>query len=70
MYNWSVDTRRLKKDKEKFIIWKLEQSINFGLGENKLDLKKTKKYFKQLNIDSDKKEFLNLLSYGKKPSFS
>lgn len=69
MYNWSVNTKRLKKDPEKFIIWKLEQSINYGLGDDQLDLKEIKKYLNRLNIDPDKKVYLNFVLYGKKPAF-
>lgn len=69
MYNWSVDTKRLKKDPEKFIIWKLEQSINYGLGGDKLNSKEIKNYLDQLNIDPDKKVYLNFILYGKKPAF-
>ena len=29
--NWSTNTDELKKDKDRFLIWKLEQLINFGL---------------------------------------
>jgi hypothetical protein len=64
-----VDTKRLKKDPEKFIVWKLEQSINYGLGDEKLNLKEIKKYFNKLNIDSDKRKYLNFVIYGKKPTF-
>lgn len=70
MYNWSVDIKRLQKDPIKFAIWKLEQSINYGLGKDKLDLIEIKKLFKKLNIDPDKKTYLNFILYGKKPSFS
>jgi len=68
MYNWSVDTKRLKKDPEKFRVWKLEQSINYGLGNNKLNQKEIKKYLNKLNIDPDKKAYLNFVLYGKKPT--
>lgn len=70
MYNWSVNTKRLKKDREKFTIWKLEQSINYGLSKNKLNLKEIKKYFNKLNIEPDKKTYLNFILYGKKPAFT
>lgn len=69
MYNWSVNTKRLKKDKKKYTIWKLQQLINFGLGKEKLDQREIKKYFNLLNIDTDKKKFLSFILYGKKPSF-
>lgn len=69
MYNWSVDIKKLKKDPEKFIVWKLEQSINYGLGDDKLNLKEIKKYFKKLNIDPDKRAYLNFILYDKNPTF-
>lgn len=69
MYNWSVDIKRLKRNKKKYEIWKLEQMINFGFKNKKISEKKLKKYFNLLNIDSDKKNFFNLILYGKKPSF-
>ena len=68
MYNWSVDTKRLKKDEVKYSIWKLEQSINFGLRKDKLNLGEIKKYLDRLNIDIDKKAYLNFILYGKKPA--
>ncbi len=64
MYNWSVDTKRLKKNSEEYIVWKLEQTINFGLGKDRLDARQLKKYFGRLNIDPDKKEYLNFILYG------
>ena len=36
MYNWSVDTTKLKQNPEEYTIWKLEQLINYGLNEEKL----------------------------------
>ena len=36
MYNWNTDTTTLRKNPEKYQIWRLEQLINFGLnGEKK-----------------------------------
>lgn len=70
MYNWSVNTKRLFQDKEQYAIWKLEQSINFGLGKDRLSSDQIKKNLDKLKIDPDKKTYLNLILYGKKPSFS
>jgi len=61
MYNWSVDTNALKKYPRQYSIWKLEQLINFGLGEEKLDKKKLKKHFSELNIDREKRRYLEFL---------
>ncbi|MBI3420806.1 MAG: hypothetical protein HY006_01975 [Candidatus Sungbacteria bacterium] len=60
MKNWSTDTSELQKDREKFSVWRLEQLINFGLGEEKIDLNELRKYWDTLNIDPFKKKFLSL----------
>lgn len=58
MYNWSIDTKRLSKNKDKFELYTLEQAINFGLNNTKLSLKSLIKYWDLLNIDSGKKNYL------------
>lgn len=61
MYNWSTDTTRLKQNSNAWEIWKLEQKINYGLGNSKLSKKKLRKYWGQLKIDPDKKQYLKIL---------
>lgn len=61
MYNWSTDTTKLAKYPDKFVIWKLEQLINFGLNGEKLKLSELKKHFNKLNIDPEKKKYLQFL---------
>ena len=58
MYNWGVDTKKLQKNREDFIIWKLEQQINFGLKGERLDLKLLKKYWNKLKLDPKRKRVL------------
>jgi len=65
MYNWSTDIRELKKNPEKYRIWRLEQLINFGLSGEKLKEPELKKYFNKLNIDPYRRKFLRLLLNGK-----
>lgn len=60
MKNWSTDTSDLQKNKEKFSIWRLEQLINFGLGEEKINLDELRTYWDVVNIDPFKKKFLSL----------
>ena len=60
MKNWSTDVSKLQKNKEKFSIWRLEQLINFGLGEEKIDRDELKKYWNVVNIDPSKRKFLSL----------
>ena len=61
MRNWSVDIKKLKKNREEYAIWKLEQMVNFGLGGKKIKRSELKKYWKILNIDPAKRKFLSLL---------
>lgn len=60
MRNWSVDIKKLKKNREKYTIWKLEQMVNFGLGGKKIKRSELKKYWKVIDIDSAKRKFLSL----------
>jgi len=65
MYNWSVDTKELKKDKKQYAIWRLEQMVNFGAGGKKIKKNDLKKYWPLLNMDKKKKKFLSLLLWPK-----
>lgn len=65
MYNWSVDEKQLKKYPEEYKIWKLEQMINWGLGEEKLDEKLLRKYWHKLFLDPIKKKYLAFLLWPK-----
>ncbi len=61
MYNWSTDIKKISRDKKNFNIWKLEQTINFGLGGKKLKKSELKKYWPFIKIDSRRRKFLSLL---------
>lgn len=61
MYNWNTDTRRLKENKEEYLIWHLNQLINFGLNGSKINIKSLKKYWPKLNLDPKRKRFLEVL---------
>lgn len=60
MYNWNINTSKLKKNSDKYTIWKLEQSINFGLNGKKLQTKQLKKYWTKLNIDPQRKKLFEM----------
>ena len=60
MKNWSTDTAELQKDPEKFSIWRLEQMINFGLDNDKIDRHELRKYWDVIHIDPYKRKFLSL----------
>lgn len=61
MYNWSTNIKELKKDKEKYAIWKIEQVVNFGLGGEKIKEKEFQKYWRKINADPSRLKFLKLL---------
>ena len=60
MHNWSTDEKKLKKDPEKYAIWRLEQLVNFGIGEEKLKISELKKYWSRLSLDPARRKFLEL----------
>ena len=61
MYNWSIDEQKLKKNKERYIIWRLEQMVNFGLAGGKINKSDLKKYWRKIDIDPNRRKFLSLL---------
>jgi len=61
MRNWSTDTKELRKDPEQYAVWRLEQLVNFGLGEEKIRESSLRKHWKQLHIDPRKKRYLETL---------
>jgi len=61
MKNWSVDTNFLSKFPRKYAIWRLEQLINYGLGKNKLNKVKLKNNLSKLNIDPQKRKYLEFI---------
>lgn len=59
MYNWSVDVSELKKNPEKYTVWKLEQLVNYGLNGEKLEEIELIKYWDRLNIDENRRKILS-----------
>lgn len=64
MFNWNTDVTAFKSQEE-LVVWKLNQLINFGLGQEKLNLDLVRKYWKKLYLDAGRKKFLNLILWGK-----
>lgn len=60
MKNWSTNIKKIREDKDKFIVWKIEQLVNFGLGKKKIKKGELKKYWKVIDIDPSKRKFLSL----------
>lgn len=65
MYNWSVNTKKLRRTPSQYTLWKLESLINFGLNGEKINKENLIKKLPKLRLDPDKKNFLNFL-LGKK----
>lgn len=65
MYNWNTDISSFDRKSPEFVIWKLEQLINFGLNREKLNFGLVKKYWKRLVLDPKRKSFLKALIWGK-----
>lgn len=65
MYNWSVDLKQLRKHKEAYTIWRLEQLINYGLAGERLNKGLVKKYWDRLRLDPQKKRYLQFLLWPK-----
>jgi len=60
MRHWSVDEEELKKDPEAYAIWCLEQRINFGIGNLKMNRGDLTRYWSELDIDPYKRKALEL----------
>lgn len=58
--HWSVDETELKKDPRAYAIWRLEQRINFGVGEQKIKRKELTEYWSDIEIDPFKRKALSL----------
>ena len=61
MKHWSVDTSELEKDPAAYAVWQLEEMINFGLRDGKIDRANLITYWDKLDLDPAKKKFLALL---------
>ena len=61
MKHWSVDTSELEKDPQAFARWRLEQAINFGLRDGKINEREIRTFWDILDIDPRKRAFLSLL---------
>lgn len=68
MHNWSIDTKEIRKDKNAYAKWKIEQSINFGMGSSKIKKSKLSRLMFSLDIDPAKKNYLSFLLWPKKQS--
>jgi len=61
MHNWNTDVSKWNKKSPSYQVWKLEQSINFGLNGKKLNSTLTRKYWPILDLDPFRKKFLEFI---------
>ncbi|MFA6354402.1 MAG: hypothetical protein WCX12_01805 [Candidatus Paceibacterota bacterium] len=61
MHNWTVDEEKLKANKDRYLIWRLEQLANFGLDGEKIKASDLRNFWLDIDIDPKRKEFLNLI---------
>ncbi len=64
MKNWSTDEEALKKDPEAYAIWKLEQLVNYGVGDEKISKADLTKYWDRIQVDPERRRFLSLLLHA------
>jgi len=64
MYNWNINTTRLKKNTPQYDRFVLEQQINFGLNNTKLSLVKLRKHWDKLIIDPAKRNYLEKIVWN------
>ena len=60
MKRWSVDTSELEKTPPAYAIWRLEQAINWGIGEGKISKDLLRRNWHEIDIDPRKRAFLAL----------
>lgn len=67
MHNWSVDEKYMKKFPEKYMLWRLEQMISYGLDGEKLDKKKVIIHWDYLKkrLDPQKRKYIEFLLWPK-----
>lgn len=58
--HWSVDETRLAEDPEAHAVWKLEQRINYGIGEQLIPEQELRARFETLDLDPWKRKALAL----------
>lgn len=66
MRNWSVDEDYLKKFPLKYKLWKLVQSLSYGLDDEKLNKTEVIKYWGKIKdqLDPARRDYLNFLLWG------
>ncbi len=62
--HWSVDEKALASDPGSYAIWRLEQRINWGIGEAQIDESELRTHWEEINIDPAKRRALALVLHA------
>ena len=62
---WDYSKTEYDKQAKSDPIWHLERLINYGLNGEKINKETLKKYFHQLKIPQNRRDFLELLLWDK-----
>ncbi|OGG26899.1 hypothetical protein A2960_01990 [Candidatus Gottesmanbacteria bacterium RIFCSPLOWO2_01_FULL_39_12b] len=66
MRNWSVDEDYLKKFPLKYKLWRLVQTLSYGLDGEKINKKEVIKYWDRIKdqLDPARRDYVNFLLWG------
>ena len=67
MHNWSCDIEKLRDHSKKgAALFELEQKVNYGLARSRISKKQLLRYWKELQLDPDRRRFLSFLLWNRK----
>lgn len=66
MQNWSVDENYLKKFPQKYILWRLEQLLTYGLDGERIDKNQLIKFWPLIapRLDVKRREYMQFLLWN------
>ena len=62
--HWSVDETSLATDPHAHAVWRLEQRINWGIGEERIDVVALRAHWNEIDIDPAKSRALALVLHA------
>ncbi len=62
--HWSVGETALSQDPHAYAVWRLEQRINYGIGEERIDTGTLRAHWDEIDIDPSKRRALALVLHA------